>query len=150
MQGSIFSSVLYTEYNNTKINILDAPGADDFVGGAVSSLHVADSAVMLINAQNGLEVGTEIHNRWVERFQKPMIFVVNHLDHEKTNFEKTLEMMKERYGGKVAILQYPVNAGPSFDSFIDLIQMKLYKYPADGGKPEITDIPASEADRRKN
>ena len=144
-QGSIFSSVLYTEYNNAKINILDAPGADDFVGGAVSGLHVADSAVMMINAQNGLEVGTEIHNRWVERFQKPMIFVVNHLDHEKTNFEKTLEMMKERYGGKVALIQYPVNAGPTFDSFVDLIQMKLYKYPADGGKPEITDIPASEA-----
>ena len=102
---------------------------------------------MVINAQNGLEVGTEIHNRWVERFNKPMIFVVNHLDHDKTNFEKTLEMMKERYGGKVAILQYPVNAGPGFDSIIDLIQMKLYKYPADGGKPEITDIPASEADR---
>ncbi|HYW94904.1 MAG TPA: elongation factor G [Bacteroidales bacterium] len=146
-EGSIFSSILYTEYNESKINILDAPGADDFVGGAVSSLHVADSAVMVINAQNGLEVGTEIHNRWVERFNKPMIFVVNHLDHDKTNFEKTLEMMKERYGGKVAIVQYPVNAGPSFDSFIDLIQMKLYKYPADGGKPEITDIPASEADR---
>ncbi len=145
--GSIFSSVMYTEYNNTKINILDAPGADDFVGGSVSSLHVSDSAVMVINAQNGLEVGTEIHNRWVERFNKPMIFVVNHLDHDKTNFEKTLEMMKERYGGKVAILQYPVNAGPGFDSIIDLIQMKLYKYPADGGKPEITAIPASEADR---
>ncbi len=145
--GSIFSSVLYTEYNNCKINILDAPGADDFVGGAVSSLHVADSAVMLINAQNGLEVGTEIHNRWVERFNKPMIFVVNHLDHDKTNFEKTIEMMNERYGSKVAILQYPVNAGPSFDSFIDLIQMKLYKYPADGSKPQITDIPDSEAAR---
>ncbi len=146
-QGSIFSSVMYTEYNNAKINILDAPGADDFVGGAVSSLHVADSAVMLINAQNGLEVGTEIHNRWVERFHKPMIFVVNHLDHEKTNFEKTLEMMKERYGSKVAIVQYPVNAGPMFDSFIDLIQMKLYKYPSDGGKPEISAIPDAEAGR---
>jgi len=146
-EGSIFSSVLYTEYNNTKINILDTPGADDFVGGAVSSLHVADSAVMVINAQNGIEVGTEIHNRWVENFDKPMVIVVNHLDHDKTNFEKTLEMLKERFGGKIAVTQYPVNAGPSFDSFIDLIQMKLYKYPADGGKPEISDIPDSEKDR---
>jgi elongation factor G len=146
-ESSIFSSVLYTEYNNAKINILDAPGADDFVGGAVSSLHVADTAVMVINAQNGLEVGTEIHNRWVEKFEKPMIFVVNHLDHDKTNFEKTLEMMNERYGGKVAVTQYPVNAGPGFDSIVDVIQMKLYKYPADGGKPEIMDIPADEQDR---
>lgn len=146
-ESSMFSSVLYTEYNNAKINILDAPGADDFVGGAVSSLYVADTAVMLINAQNGIEVGTEIHNRWVERFEKPMIFVINHLDHDKTNFEKTLEMMKERYGGKVAVTQYPVNAGPGFDSIVDVIQMKLYKYPSDSGKPQIADIPAEEQAR---
>jgi elongation factor G len=145
--SSIFSSVLYTEYNNKKINILDSPGADDFVGGAVSNLHVADSALMLINAQNGIEVGTEIHNRWVEKFGKPMILVINHLDHDKTNFDKTLEMLKERFGGKVAITQYPVNAGPGFDSIVDLIQMKLYKYPANGGKPEISEIPDSEMDK---
>ena len=146
-EGSMFSSVMFTEYENFKINILDAPGADDFVGGAVSSLHVADSAIMLVNAQNGLEVGTEIHNRWVEKFEKPMVFVINHLDHDKTNFEKTIEQIKERFGSKVAIAQYPVNAGISFDSFIDLIQMKLYKYPKEGGKPEISDIPASEIDK---
>ena len=146
-EGSMFSSVMYTEYNDFKINILDAPGADDFVGGAVSSLHVADSALMVINAQNGIEVGTEIHNRWVEKFEKPMVFVINHLDHDKTNFEKSIEMMKERFGSKIAVAQYPINAGPSFDSFVDIIQMKLYKYPKDGGKPEISDIPASEADK---
>ncbi len=146
-EGSMFSSVMFTEYENFKINILDAPGADDFVGGAVSSLHVADSAIMLVNAQNGLEVGTEIHNRWVEKFEKPMVFVINHLDHDKTNFEKTIEQIKERFGSKVAIAQYPVNAGISFDSFIDLIQMKLYKYPKEGGKPEISDIPVSEIDK---
>ena len=146
-EGSMFSSVMYTEYDNFKINILDAPGADDFVGGAVSSLHVADSAIMVINAQNGLEVGTEIHNRWVEKFEKPMVFVINHLDHDKTNFEKTIEMMKERFGSKIAVAQYPVNAGPSFDSFVDIIQMKLYKYPKEGGKPEISEVPASETDK---
>ncbi|MBE0653046.1 MAG: elongation factor G, partial [Bacteroidales bacterium] len=146
-ESTIYSSVMYAEYNNSKINILDSPGADDFVGGAVSNLHIADTAVMVINAQNGLEVGTEIHNRWVEKFGKPMIFVINHLDHDKTNFEKTIEMMKERFGGKIAITQYPVNAGPTFDSIVDVIQMKMYKYPAGGGKPEITDIPADEQDR---
>ena len=146
-ESSIYSSVLYTEYNDKKINIIDPPGADDFVGGVVSGLHVTETAVMVINAQNGLEVGTEIHNRWAERFERPMIFVVNHLDHDKTNFEKTLEMMKDRYGGKVAVTQYPVNAGPTFDSIVDVIQMKLYKYPADGGNPEVSDIPDSEKDR---
>lgn len=144
--NSIFSSVLYTEFNNHKINILDAPGADDFVGGAVSSLHVADVAVMVINAQNGIEVGTEIHNRWVEKFDKPMVFVANHLDHDKTNFEKTLEMLKERFGSKIAVAQYPLNAGPRFDAIVDLIQMKLLTYPAEGGKPQVSDIPASEKD----
>ncbi len=146
-QGSIFSSILYTEYNNCKINLIDAPGADDFVGGAVSGLQIADTALMVINAQNGIEVGTEIHNRWVERYEKPMVFVVNHLDHDKTNFEKTLEMLKERFKGKVAVVQYPVNAGPGFNSLVDLIQMKLYKYPSDGGKPEIIDIPSNELEK---
>ncbi len=146
-ESSIFSSVLFTEYNDKKINILDSPGADDFVGGAVSSLYIADTGVMVINAQNGIEVGTEIHNRWVEEFNKPMMFVINHLDHDKTNFEKTLESMKERYGGKLAVTQYPVNAGPAFDSIVDILQMKMYKYPQDGGKPEVTDIPGSEKDK---
>lgn len=146
-ESSIFSSVMYTEYKGCKINLLDSPGADDFVGGAVSNLQVSDTALMVINAQNGLEVGTEIHNRWVEQFDKSMIFVINHLDHDKTNFDKSLEMMKERFGGKIALVQYPVNAGPSFDSFIDLIQMKLYKYPSEGGKPEILEIPDGEKDK---
>jgi elongation factor G len=146
-ESSIFSTVMYTEYNGKKINLLDSPGADDFVGGAVSNLHVADTGLMVINAQNGIEVGTEIHNRWVEKFERSMIFVMNHLDHDKTNFDKSIEMMKERFGGKIAIVQYPVNEGPSFDSIVDLIQMKLYKYPSDGGKPEITDIPAGEMDK---
>ena len=146
-ESSIFSTVMYTEFNGKKINLLDSPGADDFVGGAVSNLHVSDTALMVINSQNGIEVGTEIHNRWVEKFDRSMIFVMNHLDHDKTNFDKSIEMMKERFGGKIAIVQYPVNEGPSFDSIVDLIQMKLYKYPSDGGKPEITDIPAGEMDK---
>jgi elongation factor G len=145
--SSVFSTVLYAEYNDKKINFIDVPGSDDFVGGTVAGLHIADTAVLLINAQNGIEVGTEIHNRWVEKFNKPMMIVINHLDHDKANYEKTLEMLNERYGGKIASVQYPVNAGPGFDSIVDLIKMKLYKYPADGGKPQILDIPASETDR---
>jgi len=145
--SSVFLSVLYSEYNNHKINILDTPGADDFVGGAVAGLNVADVAVLLVNCQHGVEVGTEIHNRWVEKSEKPLCVVINHCDHDKAHYERTIEMIKERFGPKTVLLQYPVNAGPDFDSIVDLISLKLYKYPENGGKPEIMEIPASEKDR---
>ena len=146
-ESSIYSTVLYTEYNDKKINFIDVPGSDDFVGGTIAALHIADTAILLINAQNGIEVGTEIHNRWIEKFEKPTIIVINQLDHDKANYDKALEMINERFRGKIAIVQYPVNAGPGFDSIVDLIKMKLYKYPADGGKPQILDIPESESQR---
>jgi len=146
-QTSMYSSVMYTEYNGSKINILDVPGADDFVGGTVSSLHVADTGVILVNSQNGVEVGTEIHSRWLEKFKKPAVVVVNKCDHDHANFEKAVETIRESLGRDAVLVQYPVNAGTGFDSIVDIIQMKLYKYPKDGGKPEITDIPDAEADR---
>jgi elongation factor G len=146
-QTSMYSSVMHAEYNGNKINILDVPGADDFVGGTISSLHVADTGVILVNAQNGVEVGTEIHSRWLEKFNKPAVVVVNKCDHDHANFEKAIETVKESMGGDAVLAQYPVNAGPGFDSIVDIIQMKLYKYPKDGGKPEVSDIPDSEADR---
>jgi elongation factor G len=140
-ERSIYSSLLYTEYGDRKINILDAPGADDFIGGLVSSLRVSDVAVMVINAQNGVEVGTEIHQRYTEKYGIPVVYVINQCDHDKANFEKALESLKERFGNKVAQIQFPINAGPTFDSLVDVLQMKLYKYPKDGGKPVISDIP---------
>ena len=146
-QTSMFSSVMYTEYNGKKINILDVPGADDFVGGTISSLHVADTGVILVNAQNGVEVGTEIHSRWLEKFNKPAVVVVNKCDHDQANFDKAFETIKESLGGNAVLAQYPVNAGPGFDSIVDIILFKLFKYPKGGGKPEITDIPDSEMDR---
>lgn len=145
-QTSMYSSIMYTEYNGKKINILDVPGADDFVGGTISSLHVADTGVILVNAQNGMEVGTEIHSRWLEKFNKPAIVVINKCDHDQAQFDKALESIKESLGNDVVLAQYPVNAGPGFDAIVDIIQMKLYKYSKDGGKPEVSDIPDSEAD----
>lgn len=145
--NSIFSSLLYTEYNNAKINILDVPGLDDFVGGMISSMHVADSALMVINAQNGVEVGAEIHNRYLSRAEKPMIVAVNHLDHEKANWEKTVESAKERLGNNITIIQYPVETGNAFNSIIDLLTMKMYKFTGDHGKAEIVDIPANLMDQ---
>ena len=146
-QTSMYSTVMHAEYNNKKLNILDVPGADDFVGGTVSSLHVVDSGVLVINAQNGVEVGTEIHSRYLDKFNKPAIVLINKCDHDQANFEKAFESVKDSLGGDAVLAQYPVNAGPGFDTLIDIILFKQFKYPKDGGKPEITDIPESEADR---
>jgi len=146
-QNSISSTVLYAEYNGKKVNIIDTPGFDDFVGEVVSSLKVADTGVMVINAQNGVEVGAEISWRYTSKQNTPVIFAINHLDHEKSNFDETLRQLKAQFGSHVTICQYPVNVGLGFDSVIDLIKMKMYKFPQDGGKPEILDIPDSEKDK---
>lgn len=146
-KASVFSSVLYAEYNEKKLNILDNPGMDDFVGASIASLYVADSAVMVLNAQNGVEVGTEIHARHLNRLKKPMIILINQMDHDKASYEKTLDSAKERLGKNVTVVQYPLNEGAAFDSFVDVLLMKMFKYPKDGGKPEILDIPQSEADK---
>ena len=146
-QASVSSSLLYSLYDNKKINILDAPGFDDFIGEVIGSLRVADTAVMVLNAQNGVEVGTEITWRWANKAGKPVICAMNHLDLEHANYDETLRNLKARFGSNVTPVQYPVNAGLGFNSFIDLLKMKMYKYPAGGGKPEISDIPASEKDK---
>jgi len=146
-QASVSSSLLYTVCDNKKINILDAPGFDDFIGEVIGSLRVADTAVMVVNAQNGVEVGTEITWRWAAKAEKPMIFAMNQLDLENANYDETLRSLKARFGASVTAIQYPVNPGIGFNSFIDLLKMKMYKYPAGGGKPEILDIPAGELDK---
>jgi elongation factor G len=145
--NSIFSTVMYTEFQNHKINILDTPGLDDFSGGVISSLFASDAAVMTINVQNGVEVGTEIHFRHAEKDNKPLIIVINGLDHEKANFEKSLEMLKERLSNNVILIQYPVNEGIGFNSIIDLLKMKMLRYAKDGGKAEILEIPADQASK---
>jgi elongation factor G len=145
--NSIFSTVMYTEFQNKKINILDTPGLDDFSGGVISSLYAADCALLLINVQNGVEVGTEIHFRHAEKVNKPLIIAVNGLDHEKANFEKSVEMMKERLSTNMILIQYPVNEGVGFNAVIDVLKMKMLRYGKDGGKAEILDIPADHKDK---
>ncbi|MFN8258010.1 MAG: elongation factor G [Bacteroidales bacterium] len=146
-QGSVFSTVLYTEWNGRKLNIIDTPGADDFVGGVISSLHVVDTGVLLLNAQHGVETGTEIIWRHADRMHKPVIFAVNMLDHDKANFDKTFEEAKQSFGNKVTLVQYPVNPGLDFNAVIDVLIMKMYKWGPNGGEPTITDIPANELDK---
>ncbi len=149
-QASVFSTVLYAEHGGHKINIIDAPGFDDFIGEVVAALKVADTAVMVINAQNGVEVGTEISWRHVSRLDKPAVFLVNQLEHEKANFEEALRQMKTQFGDKAIVAQYPLNAGHGFDSVVDVLSMKLYKFPSGGGKPEVLDIPAGEAEQAQD
>ncbi|MCX6235010.1 MAG: elongation factor G [Bacteroidetes bacterium] len=143
-QNSVFASVLYAEFNGKKINILDTPGFDDFVGEVISSLYVADTTIMLVNAQSGIEVGTEVTWRITAKYHKPVIFAVNHLEHEHANFDEVITQLKHRFGSGVTLVQYPINPGLGFNSIIDLLKMKMFKYPEGGGKPDITDIPASE------
>jgi elongation factor G len=142
--NSVYSTVLYTEFRNKKINILDTPGLDDFCGGVISSLHAADCAVMTINVQNGVEVGTEIHFRHAENVHKPLVLVVNGLDHEKSNFEKSVEMMKDRLDNNVILVQYPLNEGVGFNSIIDVLKMKMLQYTKEGGVAKVTEIPADQ------
>ncbi len=146
-QASVSSTVLYAEYAGHKINIIDAPGFDDFIGEVIAGLQVADTAVMVVNAQNGVEVGTEITWRHISRMEKPVVFLVNQLEHEKANFEESVRQLKAQFGEKAIVAQYPVNAGQGFDSIVDVLKMKLYKFPKDGGKPEITDVPADQKDQ---
>ncbi len=144
--NSVFSSLLYIEHNDNKVNLIDTPGSDDFFGGVVSAMAVIDTGLMLINAQNGVEVGTEIQARELKSKNKPMMFLVNQLDHEKANFDKTIENLKERFGGNATLVQFPVNLGPDFNAIIDVISMKMHKYD-ENGKAEVADIPDEHKDK---
>ena len=142
-QRSIFATPLYAEFMNTKFNVIDAPGSDDFIGGAVSAFKVCENGILVINAQQGVEVGTDIFARYADQYKLPLIVAVNHLDSEKADWEKTIAEMKETFGHKPIIVQFPVNPGPSFDGFIDVLKMKYYHFKDDNGTREDLDIPAN-------
>jgi elongation factor G len=140
-QRSIYPSLLYTEFMDNKLNIIDAPGSDDFVGGVISAFKVADTGIMVVNAQHGVEVGTEILARYAQKHCKPMIIALNQLDHEKASFENTMDSLKQTFGKKVVVVQFPVEAGTAFDSFVDVLKMKMYRYTDENGNREEMDIP---------
>ena len=144
---SVFSTVFHVEWNNKKLNMIDCPGSDDFVGGTVTALNVTDTAILLLNGQYGVEVGTQNHFRYTEKLNKPVIFLVNQLDNDKCDYDNILEQLKEAYGSKVVPIQYPINTGPEFNSLIDVLLMKKYSWKPEGGAPIIEDIPAEEMDK---
>ncbi|HRO72085.1 MAG TPA: GTP-binding protein, partial [Saprospiraceae bacterium] len=147
--NSLFSSLMRVKWRDHKINVLDTPGFDDFVGEVVCSLKVADTAIMLLNAAQGVEVGTEILWDYVNEFRTPLLFVVSQMDHEKANFETTLEQAVQRFGTKVLPVQYPLNSGSEFNTIIDALRMVMYVFGPNGGKPEKHPIPDSEMERAK-
>ncbi|MCI6161167.1 MAG: elongation factor G [Prevotellaceae bacterium] len=144
---SVFSTVLNVEWNNKKLNIIDCPGSDDFVGGAITALNVTDQALVLINGQYGPEVGTQNIFRYTEKLKKPVIFLVNQLDREHCDFDMTVSQMQEIYGSKCVQVQYPLSTGPGFNSLIDVLLMKKYSWNPEGGAPLIEEIPAEEMEK---
>ncbi|MDE7381013.1 MAG: elongation factor G [Muribaculaceae bacterium] len=146
---SVFSTVLNAEFNNKKLNIIDCPGAEDFVGNAYTALGVCDLGVIVVNAQNGVEVGTQNIFRTTGKLQKPVVFALNQMDGEKTDYENVMEQMREHFGPKIVAVQYPIESGPGFRSIIDVLIMKKLEWKAEGGVPEISEIPADQMEKAK-
>ena len=144
---SVFPTVFHAEWNGKKLNLIDCPGSDDFVGGAITALNVTDQAVILVNGQYGPEVGTQNAFRYTEKLNKPVIFLVNQLDREHCDFDAIMSNMKEIYGDKCVPVQYPIATGPGFNAVIDVLLMKKYSWKPEGGAPIIEDIPAEEMDK---
>lgn len=145
--NSIFSKLLHTKWRGYKINILDTPGYDDFVGEVLSALRVADTGVMLLNAANGVEVGTDVIWEYTEKFKTPVIFAVNKLDQDKADFNKTVQQAKDHFGNKVTVVQYPLQEGTGFHEIIDVLRMTMYKFKDAGGKPEKLPVPDEEKEK---
>ena len=145
--NSVYATTMHTEWRDYKINIIDTPGLDDFIGEVISSIRVCDTAVMLLNAQHGVEVGAELIWDYVDQYRKPTIFAVNQMDHEYANFNQCVEQATKYFGNAITVMQYPVNSGPGFNAIIDLLKMVMYRFPEKGGKPEKLPIPAEENER---
>lgn len=146
---SVFSTIFYAEFLGKKLNVIDCPGADDFVGNAITALNVTDTGVILIDSQYGVEVGTQNIFRTCASLRKPVIFALNQLDGEKADYDNVIEQMREVFGNKIVTIQYPLNAGPGFNAMIDVLLMKKYSWGPDGGVPTIEDIPAEEMEKAR-
>ncbi len=144
---SVFSTIFYAEFLNKKLNVIDCPGSEDFVGNAITALNVTDTGVILVDAQNGVEVGTQNIFRTTAQLKKPVIFALNQLDGDKADYDNVIEQMREIFGKKVIPIQYPLACGPGFNAMIDVLLMKKYSWGPDGGVPTIEDVPAEEYDK---
>lgn len=144
---SVFSSILSFEWKNKMMNFIDCPGSDDFIGGVISALNVTDMALMLIDATSGVEVGTINQFRYTEELNKPVMFLINQLDHEKADFENTLTGLKEMYGSNVVTVQYAIGSGSTFNAVVDVLKQKMYRWADGATAPEVLEIPENEKER---
>lgn len=144
---SVFSTVINCEFNGKKLNVIDCPGADDFVGNAYTALGVCDTGVILLDAEYGVEVGTRNIFRTTEQLKKPILFALNQIDGEKADYDNIMEQMREVFGPKVVAVQFPVQAGPGFNALVDVLLMKKLEWGPEGGKPTVSDIPAELMDK---
>lgn len=141
---SVFSTVCNVEFMGKKLNIIDCAGSDDFCGGTVAALQMVGSALVVLSANEGVTVGTQNNFRLVENAHKPLAFVVNKCDHEYADFEKVLHELRETFGNRCTVMQYPINAGTGFNAVIDVLKGKMLVWGPDGGAPEEKEIPAAE------
>lgn len=146
---SVFSTPFHTEWNGKKLNFIDCPGSDDFIGATITALSVTDTAVIMINGQNGVEVTTQNHFRYCEKLKKPVIFLINRLDDEKCDYDNIIAQLRSIHGEKVTPVQFPIKTGPDFNSMIDVLLMKKYSWKPEGGAPIIEDIPADQMEKAK-
>ena len=140
-ESSVFASLMHTVWRDYKINIIDTPGYDDFSGELISALRVADTGLMILNATAGVEVGTDVIWEYTDKFKTPTLFVVNQLDKDDADFDKTLQEAKNHFGANVVAVQFPVQTGSKFNAIVDVLNMVMYHYGPDGGKPAKEPIP---------
>ncbi len=140
---TLFATPLHTEWRNYKINLIDTPGLDDFIGEIASTMRIADTLAMVINAIHGVEVGTEIIWNYIDQLGKPTLFVINQIDHPNANFEDSFQSIKKAFGKNAMLLQYPIKIKGD-QAIVDVLKMKVYKFGPQGGKPEKMAIPADE------
>ncbi|MDD5951682.1 MAG: elongation factor G [Bacteroidales bacterium] len=145
-QRSVYATPVYAEFAGCKVNVIDAPGSDDFCGGAFSAFKVCENGILVVNAQQGVEVGTDIFARYASKANLPLVIAVNQLDADKADWEMVQNSLKESFGSKLVTIQFPTSTGAGFDGFIDVLTMKYYHFTDDKGTREDLEIPAEYAD----
>src|SRR3954471_19324758 len=136
-QISVSASLMHLEWLGKKFNILDCPGYADFISEGLGALRVGDFALVVINAQHGVAVGTEQVWRYATHYGIPKIIVVNAFDKERTSFEPVLQQIRSRFGEKVFPMNIPMNPGPGFNQVLDVLRDEVVTYKTDqSGKYE--------------
>ncbi|MCB0304727.1 MAG: elongation factor G [Calditrichaeota bacterium] len=143
-QVSINTSILHGEWKQTKLNMIDTPGFSDFYGDVVSGMRAADFMMIVVSAADGVQVGTERVRQMADRYHLPRFYVINKLDRENVDFDSVYKELRDRFGKKLAIAQFPAESGPNFTTVIDVIKQKAYKYAHDkSGKVTEEAVPGN-------